>query len=175
MWIALALTKHEPLPEPLVQARSRAQQAIQKAPPGVSTEALMLRILLAHSAEKPTVGTPSAGTPSNNELLEQLLKAQRADGGWAWLLDPQISPTSDPLTTGQVLYALGVLGRGKSDSHVQRAWSYLGRTQQADGSWSVPRLTFMIENNKDHADGDKVFCYWGTTWSALGLLSTLSK
>ena len=174
-WIVLALAKHEPLPEPLVRATDRAQQAIQKAPPGVSTESLMLRILLAHSAEKPTAGTPSTGTPSGDELLEQLLKAQRDDGGWAWLLDPQTSPNSDPLTTGQVLFALGVLGRGQSDPHVQRAWSHLGRTQQADGSWSVPWLTFMVENNKDHADGDKVFSYWGTTWSALGLLSTLSK
>ncbi len=175
MWIVLALTKHEPLPEPLVQARNRAQQAIQKAPPGVSTESLMLRTLLAHSAEKPAAGTPTTGTPSGDELLEQLLKAQRADGGWAWLIDPQTSPNSDPLTTGQVLYALGVLGRSQSDPHMQRAWSYLSRTQQADGSWSVPWLTFMVENNKDHADGDKVFSYWGTTWSALGLLSTLSK
>lgn len=164
MWIVLALAKHQPLAEPLNQVRDRAQQAIQKSPPGVSTESLMLRVLLAHSAAKPT-----------DELLEQLLKAQRADGGWAWLVDPEKSPNSDPLTTGQVLYTLGVIGRGQSNPHVQRAWSYLSRTQQADGSWSVPWLTFMVENNKDHTDGDKVFSYWGTTWAALGLLNTLPK
>lgn len=164
MWIVLALAKHQPFPEPLVQARDRALQAIQKSSPGVSTESLMLRVLLTRSGEKPT-----------DELLEQLLKAQRADGGWAWLVDPEKSPNSDPLTTGQVLYALGVLGRGQSDPHVQKAWSYLSRTQLADGSWSVPWLTFMVENNKDHADGDKVFSYWGTKWSTLGLLSTLPK
>ena len=127
MWIVLALAKHQPLAVPLIPVRDRAQEAIQKSPPGVSTESLMLRVLLAQSAEKPT-----------DELLEQLLKAQRADGGWAWRIDPQETPNSDPLTTGQVLYALGVLGRSQSDPHVQRAWSYLNRTQLADGSWSVP-------------------------------------
>lgn len=165
MWIVLGLAKYQPLPESMIQARKRAQQAIQKGAPGVSTESLMLRLLLSQSS----------GMPLNTELLEQLLKAQRADGGWAWRSEPQANPDSDPLTTGQVLYGLGVLGRSQPDPQVQRAWSYLGRTQLSDGSWSVPWLTFMAENNKDHADGDKIFSYWGTTWSVLGLLNTLPK
>ncbi|MBL8830421.1 MAG: hypothetical protein JNM18_25835, partial [Planctomycetaceae bacterium] len=110
---------------------------------------------------------------AHEKLVGALLAAQRADGGWAWKLSAKASPESDPLTTGQVLYGLGKLGRKGQDPHVQRAWSYLSKTQLENGSWSIPWLTFMIENNKDHTDGDKVFSYWGTTWAALGMMNTL--
>jgi squalene-hopene/tetraprenyl-beta-curcumene cyclase len=162
MWILLALSYVDSLPEALVQARLRAEEAIKKTKPGVSTESLMLHMLLAHKAND---------TTRSRELQAQLLKLQNADGGWAFLQKAD----SESLTTGQVLYAMGTLGRNRSDPNIARAWSYLLRTQQADGSWNVPWLAFNLENKKDHTDGNKVFSYWGTTWSVLGLLHTLPK
>ena len=161
MWILLALSSVENLPAPLTECRERAQAAIEKTPPGVSTESLLLRLLLAdRNREAMPVET----------LLKSLLELQRADGGWAWR---QESPNSDPLTTGEVIYGLGRLGQGLQDPPVNRAWNYLLKNQQEDGSWIVPWIAFNLENGKDHVDGDRVFNYWGSTWSLLGLLQTL--
>jgi hypothetical protein len=162
-WALLALSAIDALPEPLVQAQARAQQAIKGSAPGASTESLMLHLLLAHKANR---------EERSRELLAQLLQSQRADGGWAAFKD---NPDSDALTTGQVLYALGTIGRGSADPGVANAWQYLLRTQQPDGSWLVPWLAFNVENKKDHREGDRVFSYWGTTWAVLGLLYTLPK
>lgn len=166
MWILLTLSYEKGLSEPLVQAHARARQGIEKAKPGTSTEFLMLQALLAHADGR---------AEQCRDLLQQLLQEQREDGGWAWLKDRQASPDSDPLTTGQVLYALGTLGRSPADSPVRKALKYLIQAQATDGSWPVRWLAFNVENKKDHTDGDKVFTYWGTTWSVLGLLSVLPK
>ncbi len=160
-WILLALSYQEPLPPALQAAQTRARQLLAKSQPGVSTESLLLHMLLA---DKAADGGRAA------ELQNQLLELQRPDGGWAWRKE---SADSDALTTGQVLYALSLLGRGISDPHVQRGCRYLLDRQQEDGSWNAPWLLFNVENNKDHTEGNKVFSYWATGWSAVGLLHTL--
>ncbi len=162
-WILLALSYMDPLPESAQAARTSALAALSKVTPGVSTESLLVTLLLAQRQGDPA---PSAS------LLESLSKLQRDDGGWGFRND---STASDALTTGQVLYGLVQLGHKASDKRVQRAVEFLLKSQQPDGSWSAPWLLFNLENNKDHADGNKVFSYWGSGWAAIGLLSTLEK
>ncbi|OWK38669.1 hypothetical protein [Fimbriiglobus ruber] len=63
-----------------------------------------------------------------------LLKTQRADGGWGQL----DSLASDAYATGSALYALNHAGGLKVDSPAYRAGvSYLVKTQLADGTWLV--------------------------------------
>jgi hypothetical protein len=163
IWVLLALSYVDPLPETLVNVRARARASIEKCQPGVSTESLLLHLLLAHAERN---------QDRSSRLVEKLLQLQRPDGGWAAFKE---NADSDALTTGQVVYGLTVLGRGPTGPCVQKAAKYLLRMQQADGSWSVPWLTFNVENKKDHKEGNKVFAYWGTAWSALGLMATLPK
>lgn len=63
-----------------------------------------------------------------------LLKAQRADGGWAQL----DSAFSDAYATGAALVALHEAGGLKADAPAYRAGlTYLLKTQRADGTWHV--------------------------------------
>ena len=64
----------------------------------------------------------------------ELLKTQRADGGWSQL-DGQ---RSDPYATGSALVALHEAGGLKADSPAYRAGlAFLLKTQRTDGSWLV--------------------------------------
>jgi squalene-hopene/tetraprenyl-beta-curcumene cyclase len=157
----LALAYLDPLPEQAEQARARALAAVKNAKPGISTDSLVLHLLLAHANQD---------TERSRALVDQLLQEQHADGGWAWV---RSNPQSDAFATGQVLYALGVVGRKTTDPHVQKASRYLLQTQHEDGSWIVLRDTTSNSKKKEHAEGDAVYTYWGTSWAVLGLLGTL--
>ena len=163
MWILVALSRIEPLPPELVECRKKAEHAIAKALPGVSTESLLLHALWAD------VQNDSA---KRDTLLKELLSQQRADGGWAWRKE---NTDSDALTTGEILYGLGRLGKNVNDPAAQKARDFLLAKQLEDGSWNAPWLLFNVENKKDHTDGNKVFSYWATTWSLLGLMETMVK
>ena len=73
---------------------------LKEARPGVSTESLFLNLLLARQ-----LGQQDRA----HDLLEILLKEQKPDGGWSWRRNHD---RSDPMTTGQVLWALSIV-RGK--------------------------------------------------------------
>lgn len=63
-----------------------------------------------------------------------LLKSQRADGGWSQLDDG----TSDPYATGSALFALHEVGGLKTDSAAYRAGvSWLLKAQLKDGTWTL--------------------------------------
>ena len=86
-----------------------------------NTETLLLRAMLA---------AEDGDEKRSRTLRERLLAAQHADGGWGWLLD---RPTSDPFTTGMVLYSLAYLGDNAKNPAVARAQRYLLQQQRKDG------------------------------------------
>ena len=64
----------------------------------------------------------------------ELIKTQRADGGWSQLDGGE----SDPYATGSALVALYEVGGLKADSGAYRAGvDYLLKTQLPDGTWKV--------------------------------------
>ena len=81
---------------------------------------------------------------------------------------PARNPGSEAFSTGQALYALGRLGRDGADPAVERAWKFLLATQLPDGSWAVPQDAINTRPRKLN-----VYTYWGTAWSAIGVLQTL--
>jgi hypothetical protein len=63
---------------------------------------------------------------------------------------------------------LGFLGRERDDPVVRRAWDFLLRTQENDGSWQTPQEAVNTRRR-----GLNVYTYWGTAWATIGLLRTL--
>jgi hypothetical protein len=153
----LALNSVEPKSEALLKARDRALEFLKTIKPGKSTDSLLLQLMFAHRAGE---------AEQVAKLTKELLSQQRADGGWStwnWLKD---KTESDARATGQVLYMLGALGRKHDDPSVQRAWEYLLKNQEDDGSW-------YMTNSKDKAI--RIWSYWGTSWAFMGILNTLPK
>jgi hypothetical protein len=99
-----------------------------------------------------------------------LLDAGNSDGGWGWHKDGP----SDPFTTGLAIYALRK-ARGADDSTVIRdARKFLLTTQQPDGSWLTSAKNISNTTVPERLKArDEIYHYWGTAWSAIGLLETL--
>jgi hypothetical protein len=158
MWTILALAELEQRTganTKLAKSREKALAWVKDAKPGISNEWHAVRLLV----EK------RYGEPKRvDTMLDELLKSQQADGGWAWLRGDK----SDALATGQVLYALTVLGRPRSDPVIQRAWKFLIDTQGKDGSWQVNGTK---ENGK--TEPHPTSNYWGTAWATIGLSRSL--
>jgi len=91
----------------------------------------------------------------------ELLKRQRADGGWGWLCDEE----SDALATGIALYSLA--GEQDAQAAIARAREFLARSQRADGSWAVHGTK---ENAKTRITPTATFL--GTCWAVIGLCET---
>ncbi len=134
----------------------RALASIRSSTPGKTVQSLLLHLLVAHR-----FGEPQRAAA----LREKLFAAQKADGGWSWVPENEMS---DAFATGQVLYALGSLGLDGRDKVVGRAWQYLLNTQSADGGWQVPQEAINKRPRKLN-----VYPFWGTAWAAIGLLETL--
>lgn len=110
--------------------------------------------------------------------LALLLKHQRADGGWSWMLgDAQ----SDALATGEVLYVLHQLGaaEGQQAHAIARGQQWLVRTQAADGSWPI-QVTYYSKNDRNTPEkaaslkqATGIYTYWAAAWGTLGLLHGL--
>lgn len=143
----------------LATGRDKALGFLKDARPGQRVDWLALRILVAKEYE----------TPAKAELwLKELRTQQNLDGGWGYVR----GGASYPHTTGEVLYALGEMGRTGDDPAVWRAWKYLGDTQHPDGSWkALSRAAFSTKPDKMNP----ITVHWGTGWATLGLLKTLPK
>ena len=90
------------------------------------TEDRVFRLRALHLVGAPEADRQRAG--------DELLKAQREDGGWSQL--PDLS--SDAYATGTVLVALQQTGALAGDSATYRqGLNYLISTQKPDGSWHV--------------------------------------
>lgn len=135
----------------------------------VSTEDATFRLLgLAWAESSKAVRAAAA---------RDLLRMQRADGGWAQLP----GHSTDAYSTGQAIYALeqneaGAVRRPPARKAIQ----YLLRTQQADGSWMLEsRQRTPVEVSPPFFDAEfphakhQFISTAATCWAALGLLSAL--
>jgi len=108
---------------------------------------------------------------------QELLQAQRQDGGWAQLPDME----SDAYATGSALVALHQAGGLAVDDHAyRRGLSYLISTQRDDGSWHVVSRSkpFQSYFESGYPHGKDQFISiaaggWATTALALALPKTL--
>lgn len=117
------------------------------------------------------VGTPAKTTEwyamnligyPNGKSIEQLLRRQNEDGGWSWMP----GEGSDPLSTGQALFALArsEVARGHPEV-IRRAHRFLVATQAEDGRWETM-------STKDRSESTRVSDFWGSAWAVIGLLET---
>jgi ankyrin repeat protein len=78
------------------------------------------------------------------ERAQELLREQKADGGWSPIAASGMS--SDAYATGQVLAALNESGAiGPGHGAYARGVRYLVSTQQADGSWYVGTRAMPVQ------------------------------
>jgi len=148
-----------------IDARTaRVRKWLLEAVPG-DTEDRVFRLRALH-----LVGAPEA---DRKRASDELLKAQREDGGWSQL--PDLS--SDAYATGTVLVALQQTGALAGDSAAyRRGLNYLISTQKPDGSWHVvsrskPFQTYF-ESGYPHGKDQFISIAaagWATTALALSL------
>ncbi|MGC3968753.1 MAG: terpene cyclase/mutase family protein [Pirellulales bacterium] len=137
LWTLLALSTAEESSPEQAAAERKAREFAAKAGESNNTETILLRALLAEQ---------DGDAARRDAMWARLAKSQHADGGWGWLLDRE---TSDPFTTGMVLYGLGVLGRNSSDPSVGKAQRYLLQQQTQEGDWKLVGKTISAR----HAQG----------------------
>lgn len=100
-------------------------------------------------------------------LVKQLLEQQNADGGWSQTRDRP----SDPMATGQTLYALTTARVSSQGPTVQRAQAFLIR-EQTEPSGKNKQGGFWQVNSR--AGGKNIMTSaFGTGWAVLGLMRTL--
>jgi hypothetical protein len=113
-----------------------------------------------------------AGKPRGQmqPIIHELLRLQRADGGWAQIAEWK----SDAYATGQTLYALALAGLTAEQPEVKRAIDFLVATQQSDGSWAM-----LSRSTPDGSPGSSklltpITCAAGS-WATLGLARLVPK
>jgi ankyrin repeat protein len=107
--------------------------------------------------------------------INELLAAQRPDGGWADL--PSIRESS-AFATGESLVALHTAGLPVSDPAYQRGIKLLLSTQQEDGSWYVKTRALALQPGFDAGfphGSDQFMSSAGTSWAAMALTLTLPE
>jgi len=164
LWSVLALSGGGKI-EDHAENQRRALQSLKESKPGVAIQSLALHAIVAHG-----FGQDGAPPARAKTLADELLARQNPDGGWSWTAEHK---TSEAFSTRQALYALGRIGRdGRdgADPAVERAWEFLLATQSSDGSWPVPQDAVNTRPRKLN-----VYSYWGTSWSAIGVLQTLPR
>ncbi len=153
MGAILAFSSFNSPTEEALESQAKALRWLEAAPPGESTEWLLMRALTEQE-----LGSKDKAA----EHLEGLLSQQNEDGGWGW------SPggESNAYSTGQMLHGLALLGLHRDHDAVTAAVGRLLATQQEDGTWLVPsHLT-----SREPTEGkDYVYKYWGTAWAVMGL------
>ena len=101
-----------------------------------------------------------------------LLESRNMDGGWGW----EKGVASDSMTTGLAIYVLAKTMAGDDFPAIQAARSFLLKSQQSDGSWLTPSKNITKSTDPERLRvRDEIYHYWGTAWSAIGLLETLGK
>jgi N-acyl-D-amino-acid deacylase len=107
-------------------------------------------------------------------LRDQLLAAQRDDGGWAQL--PQMN--SDAYATGQALYVLHEIGLPADSVFLRSGVEFLLKTQQEDGSWLVETRSRPIQvffDNGDPHGKSQFISIAATSWAVAALAKVYGK
>ena len=146
-------------------ARAKAGAMLQKKDASTSMESLVFRTLYARR-----FGSPAEA----DALRKDILKQQRGDGGWSSFIGENMS---DPLATGQVLYALQPSSSDPPTADaIARAQQWLVHTQRPDGSWPID-ITHISKMDrsapakaKSFKDATGIYTYWGSGWATIGLL-----
>jgi hypothetical protein len=98
-----------------------------------------------------------------------LMHDQDAQGGWAQLPGMNV----DAYATGVALVALHESGISPADPHYQRGVAYLLRTQEADGSWFVPKRAASFNPYFDSGfpyGKHQYSSFIGTGWAAMAVM-----
>lgn len=149
-------------------ARTKAAAFLAKKDAPTSTESLVFRTLYARSIGKPE---------DADALRTDILKQQRGDGGWSSSIGENMS---DPLATGQVLYALHASAADpRTAEAIARAQHWLLKTQRDDGSWPID-ITHISKMDrsapakaKSFKDATMIYTYFGSGWATIGLLQSV--
>jgi hypothetical protein len=145
-------------------AQAKAAPVLDADVPPKTVETMVFRLLYARRF----------GPPEKVEAWRaEILKQQQADGGWAY----QIGETqSDPLATGQVLYALQKEPAPDAAAPVARGQAWLLERQREDGGWAVD-ITHISRTDrsapakaKSFKDATEIYTFWSSAWATLGLL-----
>jgi ankyrin repeat protein len=144
------------------EARVQRAAAWLAARRPTSTEDRVMQLLGLHWAD--------AEPRLRQARVQELLAAQRADGGWAQT--PYLD--SDAYATGQALFTLRQLGVPAADRGLQRGTAYLQRTQAGDGTWHVVNRAMKVQPYFESGfpyGHDQWISHAGTAWAVMGLAS----
>jgi hypothetical protein len=165
--VLLALATPPGAGEVAETARAKAKDFLAKEVPPKAMDTLMYRLLYAKK-----FGSPEEVA----KLRQEILKRQRRDGGWSYILDEN---QSDALGTGEALYALATAPDAANEKAVAHAQEWLLSTQREDGGWAIDytHLSKVDRSSADRASSRKdiaqIYGYWGTSWATIGLLQAI--
>jgi hypothetical protein len=151
--------------QPRINERKAQAQKWLLANPARHTEDLVFRLW--------SLSVAGASRDSVQQAAQDLLRKQRADGGWAQLDDMM----SDAYATGTALVALhrtGMLAAG--DAAYQRGLQWIIKSQHADGSWHVRSRSkpfqSYFESGYPHGK-DQFISITAACWATTALLLSL--
>lgn len=161
----IALATPQPAAPESAGAHTKAAAMLQTKGTPTTMESLVFRALYARRLGKPE----EAGV-----LVKDIVKRQRGDGGWSYILGENMS---DALATGQVLHVLQENAADPPTANaIARARHWLLKTQRADGSWPID-ITHISQVDrsapakaKSFKDATGIYTYWGSAWATIGLL-----
>jgi len=161
----IALATPQPTVPEAAGAQIKATMVLQKKDTPTTMESLVFRTLYARRFGK---------QEEASALIKDIVKHQRGDGGWSYILGENMS---DVLATGQVLYVLQENAADPSTANaIARAQHWLLQTQRADGSWPID-ITHISQIDrsgpakaKSFKDATGIYTYWGSSWATIGLL-----
>ena len=149
-------------------ARTKAAAFLAKKDAPGSLESLVVRMIYARS----TGNTADADT-----LRTQILKQQRGDGGWSFIIGENMS---DAHATGEALYGLQASVSDPATAEaIARAQQWLLKTQREDGSWpsDFTRISkgdrSAPSKAKSAKDAERIYTYFGSGWATIGLLQAV--
>jgi hypothetical protein len=160
--VAIRALRSYPIPQRRTEWQARIRRAakwLAAYSPRTGEERAMRVLGLGWAEDEPRALQAAA---------DQLLAAQRADGGWAQLE----TLASDAYATGQALYALQTAGRLPRQA-LDKGVRFLLETQLADGSWHVRSRSFPVQTNYFDTGFPHGRDQWisaaGTSWACIGL------
>jgi hypothetical protein len=146
-------------------ARTKAAAFLAKKDAPTSLESLVFRVLYARR---------TGATADADAMRAQILKLQRGDGGWSYIIGENMS---DAHATGQALLALQPdAAAAKTAEAIARAQQWLVKTQREDGSWPSDFTRISTGDRsapakaKSAKDATMIYTYFASAWATIGLL-----